>query len=108
MTESDSWCCDGLKFAYERRAERGLYVFAEPPVPEIESPVSFWLGSRAIAHAHLARVADFPSAGVPFTIATWLPIHHCPWCGNRLIEFYRESYDQLYDERISDEREART
>jgi hypothetical protein len=107
MSDTERWCCDGLRFAYARREERGMYVFAEPPVPEIQSPVSFWLGTRAVAHRHLARVPDFPSAGVPFTVATWLHIKHCPWCGSRLDDFYRETYDQLLDERISDEREAR-
>ena len=40
----------------------------------------------------------------PVTIATWVPIHRCPWCGVRLDRFYRTSFPQLCDASISAER----
>lgn len=102
MKGSERWCCEGLKHAFSRRLERGMYVFAMPPTPEYNSPVSFWIGCRVVRQLDLGSL-NFPTNTPPLTIATWLPIKFCPWCGVPLSGFYKARVDQLYDDKILSE-----
>lgn len=101
---SAMWCCEGFKNAFDQRHGRSIYVFAEPPTPQLSVPTTFWIGCRAIAKEHLA--GHSLQCEVPVTLATWIAIHRCPWCGVKLDRFYRRSYRQICDPSISLERAA--
>lgn len=95
----DGFCCRGLEHAFEERHERGIFVFAEPPTAE-RGP-TFWLGMRSVALGDAgAFKCDSPIA---LTLATWRPIHHCPWCGCKLARRYAKTYTTLLDAELSKE-----
>ena len=94
------WCCDGLKHAFEKRKGRTLFVFAVPPEEQKGNP-SFWLGMRSVEQKDLQEMntINLPD-NLKVTISTKIPIHYCPWCGKRLISFYRKNYDILVDQAL--------
>jgi len=93
------WCCAGLKYAFENRNERGIYVFAELPHELLGVGASFWMGMRSIDVG--CEPPKIVPSDFPISIETWYPITFCPWCGCRLASFYRKTYRQLYDDDAS-------
>jgi hypothetical protein len=100
---SRGWCCDGLRGHFERRHERGLFVFAEPPVTDGQRPASFWLAMRSVQEKDLERVRELNAPDIPMTLQTWYPIHYCPWCGVELSRQYIKQWDLLVDPVLSQE-----
>ena len=101
---ANGWCCEKLKDQFDRRHERGIFVFAEPPNTERNRSLSFWVGMRIVAAKHLEfmKPSDCP-ADVAITIQTWYPIWFCPWCGVKLDRYYDREYGLLTDPVISEE-----
>src|SRR5437867_1587456 len=91
------WCCEGLKHAFAQRRGRGIYVFAEPPKSEIGIPVTFWLGMRSVEKKDLEKLSvAWDERQGALSLQTWRPIRYCPWCGTKLVRFYRNRHEQLH------------
>jgi hypothetical protein len=102
------WCCDHLMRHFERRHDRGLFVFAEPPDPAGQFPASFWLGMRAVRMADMERLTELREpADLPLTVQTWFPLWYCPWCGVGLESHYGRQLALLLDPAVSDEHRLR-
>ena len=98
----EKWCCLALETAFSERRDRTIFVFADPPTEDQE--VRFWLASRAMSFDALAE--DPPPvipAHLVLTLATRRPLSFCPWCGVRLVRFYRRRYVQLLDPDLTSE-----
>lgn len=94
------WCCEGLKYLFERRFESTIFVFAEPP-SNTSDQIAFWLGMRSVEHKNLEKLASFNFSGdIPITIATRIPMKYCITCGKNLSKFYKKNYEQLVDPEI--------
>ncbi len=93
-----------MKWSFEERGRRGIYVFAEPPRPEIKIGVTFYMAFRAVDEKCIEQIrqTDFPE-DCPITISTRTGMRYCPWCGVKLEKFYKRNYHQLIDERLSAE-----
>ena len=101
---SRGWCCDGLREHFDRRYERGIFVFAEPATEDGRRPTSFWLAMRSVRREDMGRLQVWnPPAGLPLTILTWYPIWFCPWCGAYLARHYRDQHELLTDPLVSQE-----
>jgi hypothetical protein len=99
---SKGWCCDALKESFERRHDRGIFVFATPPDSAI--PVTFWLSMRCVQFQDMDRIDKLIGPpDVPITIQTWHPILYCPWCGVMLERHYRHQCELLVDPVICEE-----
>lgn len=104
---SKGWCCDKLKDHFERRHERGFFVFAEPSSPDGPFPESFWLAMRSVRQEDVERLKQLNAPlDLPITIQTWCPIWYCPWCGVRLDRHYRGQLELLLDAALSAEHGA--
>jgi hypothetical protein len=101
---SKGWCCGGLKDRFERRYDRGLFVFAEPPTSDGRYPASYWLAMRSVRKQDVERLKELKGErDLPITIQTWFPIQFCPWCGTRLKRFYARHYELLVDPQMTTE-----
>jgi hypothetical protein len=99
------WCCTHFMGHFERRYDRGLFVFAEPPDPAGRFSASFWLAMRCVQMADMSRLPQLHGpSDLPLTIQTWFPMWFCPWCGVQLAEYYGHQLDQLLDPVIAAER----
>ncbi|MBI1375298.1 MAG: hypothetical protein GC159_21480 [Phycisphaera sp.] len=103
MSDTDlKWCCEGIRYRFECRTERGFFVFAEPPNRISGERPSFWIGVNAIDEAQSQYLPDkIGGESIVYLIKTWLPIRYCPWCGKKLERFYRNRWRQLFDEAVS-------
>ena len=106
----NTWCCEGLKHAFEERLSRGIFVYAEPPIPEYNVDVTYWLGMRSIDFhdqdrfmEHSSKQEAPPGFPLPQTLQAWLPIKYCPWCGKKLEKYYKKNYELLTDKELSNE-----
>ena len=100
------WCCDKLELAFAARSQRGIYVYAESPQPQIGVCHTFWLGMRSVEDDILihGQLLDLPREGDPVTLETWQRIIFCPWCGRNLEKFYRRTFQHLCDDAVSKRR----
>ncbi len=95
-------CCEGFKEMYKKRFDRGIFVFADKE--DTTGEVSFWLGMRCVEHNELKNLTEICfSDKLPITVSTRVPIHFCPWCGKKLIKYYRRNYDFFSDIEIQKE-----
>lgn len=103
-----AWCCRGFRHLHESRYGRTLFLFVRPPTSQ-RPHHTFWLATRAVAHADLARLpAAIAPASVPVTISTSLAIRFCPFCGTNLSRFYATHAASLVDGLIWREFESPT
>jgi hypothetical protein len=83
------WCCDSFQSGYERWHGEGFFVFALPPVPVASTDPSFHI---------TARVERGTSK-----LSCRTGMKHCPWCGANLVRYYRQSWQEMIDEKIAEE-----
>jgi hypothetical protein len=93
---------------FERRNDRGLFVYATPPQPAEKVPVCFWWAMRSVRKQDLDRLKDFCGPpDVPLTIVTRVRILYCPWCGVQLDWHYGNQYELLVDPAVCNEHELK-
>jgi hypothetical protein len=100
------WCCDGFKYAYTFRHERGLFVFALPPDSGVGKP-SFHIGCRAVESVDIPQFQklrrEIGEAPVTVNLQAHTRMRFCPWCGKSVLRHYRQSWTELIDEKITEE-----
>ena len=100
------WCCDRFEASYGRRHERGLFVYVLPPTfPDLSTEPTFHIGMRAIERSKFGEFAEVGKGRMSgcVSLSGGLGIKFCPWCGAVVAEFYRQSWQELLDEKITDE-----
>jgi hypothetical protein len=83
------WCCDSFQHQHGQRHERGIFVYALPPVRGVSDVPSFHFGARVIRGTSVSTVTT--------------GMRCCPWCGSDLVRFYRRTWQELIDEKIVDQ-----
>jgi len=100
------FCCDGFKGHFDVRHERGFLVFAtRQSVGGVEEP-SFHFGCRPVARDAIPRVREALKGhdGIgSIYLSGCAGMRFCPWCGTELRKFYRDTWRELVDQKISDE-----
>ncbi len=95
-------CCEGFMEMYKKRFDRFMFVFADKD--NTTGEVTFWLGMRCVEHKELKNITKISVPdNLPITINTSVPIHFCPWCGKKLIKYYKHRYDFFLDMEIQKE-----
>jgi hypothetical protein len=100
------WCCDGFRAHYEQRHERGLFVYVLPPTfPKVSTEPSFHIGMRALERSKFGELQEATKGrmGGCMSLSGGAGMSYCPWCGAAVAKFYRRSWQELLDERITDE-----
>lgn len=96
---SGEWCCQHFRWAFERRARRGQFIFASSPTAGVRPTYSFWLAFRSVDREHLSRLPPSPLAPADaiISLSSMQAIFYCPWCGRRLARYYGRSAARLVD-----------
>jgi hypothetical protein len=98
----EKWCCPALQEYFSRRDSRGFVIFAEPPNPPVTTEPTFWFAVQAVDRDDLPRLPKPPDGcSLRIMLQTWGRVFFCPWCGRKLERYYRNRWQQLYDEKIS-------
>ena len=98
------WCCDGFRNFYNQRHDRGLLVFATPPVIGTSNEPSFHIASRATERNNFDSVGKaLKGMSVHLALNCSTGMRYCPWCGATLKKFYSKSWPELIDQRVIDE-----
>lgn len=99
------WCCDQFRLHYDHRHERGVIVYVLPPVAGAPSEPLFRLGFRALERSRYASLSESFKGTTEGCISLEgsTSMRCCPWCGSTLTEFYRSTWQELLDVRITDE-----
>lgn len=100
------WCCDRFEASYGRRHERGIFVFVLPPTfPDLSKEPTYNIGMRALERSKFAEFSeDTKGRGTGcISLSGGMGMKFCPWCGTAVAKFYRRSWQELLDERITDE-----
>ncbi len=99
------WCCDGFRARYDQRHERGLIVYVLPPVAGGSSEPSFHIGFRALERSRHRSFSEAVKGRMDgcMSLDGSTGMGYCPWCGAALAKFYRSSWRELLDEKITDE-----
>jgi hypothetical protein len=85
-SEAMKWCCAQFKWHFEEAGRRGFGVFAA----SAEAPAMF-----VFQHRSIDRDKEPPTDyNAPLSLVADVGILFCPWCGVRLLDFYR---DRLLD-----------
>jgi hypothetical protein len=98
-------CCDGFRAHYDQRHERGLIVYVLPPITGVWSEPSFHIGFRALERSRQASFSEAVKGHMEgcMSLDGSTGMRYCPWCGTMLTKFYGSSWQELLDERITDE-----
>src|SRR5262245_10968803 len=93
------WCCEQLAQHFERRNERGAFVFAQPADPSHGREPLFRLSFLAVDPKHIQTVKEInrPQELEHISLQTWLVIRFCPWCGVQLDRHYKNQLDLMVD-----------
>jgi hypothetical protein len=104
MPKRMKWCCDGFRANYDQRHERGLIVYVLPSVAELSEP-SFRIGFRAIERSKYSSLSEVLKGRMDgcLSLDCSAGMRFFPWCGSTLATFYRSTWQELLDERITDE-----
>ena len=100
------WCCDGFKASYDQRHERGLFVFVLPPeFPKVSAEPTFHIGMRAIERSRIGELTEATKGRMTgcMSLSGSVCMRFCPSCGVPVAKFYRHTWQELLDERITDE-----
>src|SRR4051812_40365589 len=93
------WCCQQLAQHFERRNERGAFVFAQPADSSAgRNQTLFLLSLRSIDPQFVEQLKALkPLPEMCVSIQTWLCVRFCPWCGVELERHYRDQIKLLVD-----------
>jgi hypothetical protein len=100
-----NWCCHPFRNAMENRHGDGFVAYVVAPAPPQLDP-QFGFAFRAIRKE---QIPDFQTAVTTISgvgnikLSGASRVRFCPWCGVRLAEYYRVSYEELVDEKVSRE-----
>jgi hypothetical protein len=99
------WCCQAFQARYEQRHERGFFVYVLPPIVDATREPSFHLGMRALERSKYATFSEAMKGRMDgcMSLSGSTGIKYCPWCGVTLTKFYRKSWMEILDEKITDE-----
>jgi len=99
------WRCQGFQASYGHRHERGLFVYVLPPFTGAAKDPSFHLGFRALERSRHASFSEAVKGRMDgcMSLDVSTGMKYCPWCGVTLAEFYRKSWEDLLDAKITDE-----
>ncbi len=99
------WCCDGFRAHYDQRHERGVIVYVLPPVAGASSEPSFHIGFRALERSRHASFSEAVKGRMDgcMSLDGSTGMSYCPWCGSTLAKFYQSTWQELFDEKITDE-----
>ena len=99
------WCCQGFQASYGQRHERGLFVYVLPPVAGATQEPSFHIGFRALERDRQASFSDAVKGRLVgcMSLDGSKGMRYCPWCGTPLSEFYCERWEEMLDEKITDQ-----
>jgi hypothetical protein len=101
-----TFCCDAFGYRFRERHERGLFVYVLPPLAGFPTEPLFHVGMRALERSRFGELQEAMKGGVMtgcMSLSGGTGIDYCPWCGAKLGRFYRRSWRELIDEKISDE-----
>lgn len=99
---STNWCCDRFRYAFEQRRERGLFSFAKPPVENITSEPSFFIGFSSLEANRYSRFPEVVKARLEggVSLSGSIGVKYCPWCGTKLSDHYSENWKGLTDQKV--------
>ena len=99
------WCCQGFQASYGQRHERGLFVYVLPPVTGATTEPSFHIGFRALERSRHASFSEAVKGRMNGCVSLdgSTGMRYCPWCGATLTKFYRKSWEEMLDEKITDQ-----
>jgi hypothetical protein len=100
------WCCDGFRAHYDQRHERGLFIFVLPPeFPDVSTEPTFSIGMRVIERNRFGELQETTKGRMTgcMSLSGSMRLRFCPWCGATAAKFYRNTWQELLDERITDE-----
>ena len=93
------WCCETFRYAAENRQDDGFVAYAVPPRSPDAEP-QFGFAFRAVRTQDIpqlqAAVAGMSGTG-NLKLTGAFRLGFCPWCGVRLADYYRTSYQELSD-----------
>ncbi|QDT64203.1 hypothetical protein V22_14340 [Calycomorphotria hydatis] len=97
------WCCERMERNQQLNEDRGVYLFAKAPIPNVCDEPSFWLAVQGVRKNDLSKLLlECPAiANIALMLETELPITFCPWCGRELSQFYSRSWEKLVLEKDS-------
>ena len=100
-----TFCCDRFGYSYQQRHERGIFVYVLPPTVTFPDVPLFHIGMRALERAKFGELQEATTGRMAgcMSLSGGAGIRYCPWCGVLLADFYRRSWREMIDERISDE-----
>ncbi len=81
------WCCMGFEGNFQMAGSRGFGVFVS--APDGSEPAFI------LQHRSLDPGASVPSTEYPLTLVDSMQIHFCPWCGVKLVDWYRGALKAL-------------
>lgn len=87
------WCCWSFQANFRDLAVRGFRTYAE----RREQGVSFFIEARAVDREFEEKL----NAPIPVSITIGTGIRYCPWCGERLVDWYNED-GPLPDDEVRD------
>jgi hypothetical protein len=99
------WCCNGFRANYDQRHERGLIVYVLPQFVGASSEPLFHIGFRALErsrHANFSEAVKGRMEGC-MSLGGSTGMKYCPWCGATLAKFYRNTWQELLDDKITNE-----
>jgi hypothetical protein len=100
-----TFCCDNFKFGFGQRHERGIFVYVLPPPPSFPDEPLFHIGMRALERSRFGDLREATKGQMAgcMSLSCGTGIRHCPWCGVLLAKFYRHSWQEMLDEKITHE-----
>jgi len=100
-----TFCCDRFEFAYKQRHERGVFVYVLPPTSTFPDEPLFHVGTRALERDEVGKLQEATKGRMSgcMSLSGGTGISYCPWCGMALANYYRDTWRQLLDERITNE-----
>src|SRR5260370_15452851 len=89
MSNTVRWCCDAFKNSYDLAGDRSIAVLVDR---DTDGAPEFLLQSRAFVKG---EEPPGLSTTVAMSLVTESQMQFCPWCGRKLIKWYRDDIDAL-------------
>ena len=88
--DPSEWCCPLFYDAVEGR-DKGPFAIVIVNVENVG--LGFLLEFRVVPKGEEHKLTI--TCPIPVRLTAWNGIRFCPWCGQRLVDFYSEYSDQL-------------